>query len=83
MDPSRKPKLKFLHNQTTLNQVKLDQFRRLPTAELKASLAPGQPGSLKVRIDGTILDGHHRVSILADRGEDIDLLPREIIQREP
>jgi hypothetical protein len=50
-------------------------------SELRSSLAPGQQGSLKVRPDGTVLDGHHRISVLAERGEDIHQLPREIIER--
>jgi hypothetical protein len=33
---------------------------------------------LKVRPDGTILDGHHRVHVLRGRGEDVDALPREV-----
>jgi hypothetical protein len=32
---------------------------------------------LKTRSDGTILDGHHRIAILPERGEDIHQLPRE------
>ena len=59
----------------------LDLFRRLSTIDLKASLFPGQKGSLKVRVDGTVLDGRHRLSVLVERGEDIDQLPREIIER--
>ena len=65
-----------------MNRVKLDVFRRLSTADLKVSLAPGQKGSLKTRADGTVLDGHHRLSVLIERGEDIDQLPREIIEKE-
>jgi len=63
--------------------VKLEFFRRLSTVELKESLAPGQPGSLKVRYDGTVLDGHHRICVLIERGEDIDHFPREIIVKQP
>ncbi len=74
------PKLKFLHSESTLSRVKLEFFRRLSTPELKTSLSPGQPGSLKVRRDGTVLDRHHRVLILAERGENIQLRPREIIE---
>jgi hypothetical protein len=37
---------------------------------------------LKVRPDGTVLDGHHRISVLEERGEDIHLLPREIMEKE-
>lgn len=76
------PSLKFLHTESTLNRVKLETFRRLSTGELKLSLAPGQRGSLKVRNDGTVLDGHHRLKVLLGRGESIDPLPREIIERE-
>src|SRR5215472_3508891 len=57
MEPSE---LHFLHSAGVLNWVKLDLFRRLSTDEIKASLQPGQPGSLKARPDGTVLDGHHR-----------------------
>ena len=83
MDSRRRPKLRFLHSEKALNRVKLDIFRRLSTADLKASLAPGQKGSLKVRADGTVLDGHHRLSVLVERSEDIEQLSREIIEKEP
>jgi archaellum component FlaG (FlaF/FlaG flagellin family) len=65
-----------------LNPVKLQAFRRLPTDATKSSLHPGQVGSLKARSDGTVLDGHHRLSVLLERGENIHLLPREILERE-
>jgi hypothetical protein len=79
MNSARRP-LKFLHAESTLNRVKLEVFRRLTTDELKSSLAPGRQGSLKVRRDGTVLDGHHRISVLAERGENIHQLPREIMK---
>jgi len=82
MDSSHEPALKFLHSESTLNQSKLNQFRRLPTDVLKRSLEPGQQGSLKVRPDGTVLDGHHRILILMERREDVQGLPRETIERE-
>jgi hypothetical protein len=81
MDFSPVPNLKFPHIEGTLNRTKLDGFRRLSTAELKSSLVPGQQGSLKARPDGTILDGHHRAKVLAERGEDIHRLPREITEK--
>ena len=77
------PNLRFLHSADTLNRARLDFFRRLSNDDLRASLAPGQPGSLKVRSDGTVLDGHHRAGILAERGENIDELPREIMEKQP
>jgi len=76
------PKLQFLHAGDLLNAVKLSFFRRLSTDELKASLLPDAPGSLKTRPDGTVLDGHHRLAVLRERGEDVDCLPREIIERQ-
>ena len=75
-------KLQFLHGGNLLNAVKLSLFRRLSTDEIKASLRPGEPGCLKARPDGTVLDGHHRLSILMERGENVDHLPREIIEKE-
>jgi protein-tyrosine phosphatase len=79
MDPPRTPRLTFLHSECSLNRVKLEFFRRLSTGELKSSLVPGKEGALKVRPDGTVLDGHHRLAVLVERGEDIHQLPREII----
>ncbi len=70
-----------LHPDSSLSEAKLEQFRKLPTQSLIESLKPGQPGALKTRPDGTMLDGHHRVKVLRDRGFDVDSLPREIIPR--
>ena len=77
----RLPPLKPLHSDETLIQLKLDQFRQTPTNELIKSLAPGQAGALKVKSDGTLLDGHHRIRVLRERGVDVDALPREIVSR--
>ena len=74
------PSLKFLHSESTLNRVKLEVFRRLTSDVLKSSLGADQPGSLKVQPDGTVLDGHHRLTVLLERGEDINRLPREIMR---
>jgi ParB-like chromosome segregation protein Spo0J len=75
------PPLKPLHSDIFLSQAKLGELDKLTNQELMDSLKPGQPGSLKVRPDGMIIDGHHRVRILRDRGVDVDLLPREIIPK--
>ena len=82
MEHAEKPRLRFLHSEAAMNSVKLDRFRRLPTAAIITSLHPAQSGSLKARPDGTVLDGHHRLLVLLERGENIDELPREIIQKE-
>jgi hypothetical protein len=77
------PPLRFLHSETTLSQVKLGQFRMVATAELIESLRPGQAGALTARTDGTVLEGHHRLVVLRERGVDIAALPREVLRREP
>jgi hypothetical protein len=77
------PPLKPLHADSSLVESKLDKYGKLSNQELIDSLKPGQPGSLKVRPDGTIVDGHHRIKLLRDRGVDVDSLPREIIPKDP
>ena len=79
--PVSQPPLRSLHSDSSLSRVKLDQYDKLSNQELIDSLKPGQPGSLKVRSDGTMIDGHHRIKILRDRGVDVDALPREIIPK--
>lgn len=73
--------LRSLHEEAALSQPKLATFRRLTTDELIASLRPGESAALKARPDGTILDGHHRVHVLGERGVEVDALPREILER--
>jgi hypothetical protein len=70
-----------LHPDDQLLAVKLAAYRNLSTDVLIVSLRPGQPGSLKPRPDGTILDGHHRLKVLRERGVDVDRLPREIVPK--
>jgi hypothetical protein len=77
------PPLKPLHSDSSLIQSKLDKYGKLSNQELIDSLKPGQQGALKVRPDGTMVDGHHRIKILRDRGVDVDSLPREIIPKDP
>lgn len=80
--PNSKPPLKPLHSDDSLIVSKLKKYAKLSNQELVDSLKPGQQGSLKVRPDGTIVDGHHRIKILRDRGVDVDSLPREIIPKD-
>ena len=81
MHNSNQPPLKPLHADSSLIGSKLDKYAKLSDQDLIDSLKPGQQGSLKVRPDGTIVDGHHRIKILRDRGVDVDCLPREIIPK--
>jgi hypothetical protein len=71
-----------LHAAAVLSEVKLGEFRKLSTDRLLESLHPVQPGALKARADGTVLEGHHRLAVLRERGVDIDALPRELVMRE-
>ncbi len=75
------PILKALHADSSLIPTKLTLFAKLSNQELIDSLRPGQHGALKVRPDGTMMDGHHRVKILRDRGVDVDALPREVLPK--
>jgi hypothetical protein len=64
-----------------LSQAKLNHYARLTTEELIRSLEPGKIGALKTRPDGTVIDGHHRIVILRERGVDVDQLPREVLAK--
>jgi ParB-like chromosome segregation protein Spo0J len=75
------PPLRSLHPDSSLVGSKLDQYRKLTAQELIDSLKPGRQGSLKARPDGTIVDGHHRIKVLRERGIDVDSLPRELIPK--
>jgi hypothetical protein len=75
--------LKPLHSDSSLIPSKLAKYGRLTDRDLIESLQPGRAGSLKCRPDGTVVDGHHRIKILRDRGIDVDSLPREIVVKEP
>jgi hypothetical protein len=77
------PSLRFMHSEAILSQVKLERFRMIATAEIIESLRPGRSGALRTRPDGTILEGHHRLVVLRERGVDIDGLPREVVPHEP
>lgn len=76
------PPLRPLHSEDSLIRSKLDKYDKLSDQSLIESLKPGQIGSLKTRPDGTMIDGHHRIKVLRDRGVDVDALPREVIPKE-
>ena len=77
--PGAYPPLKPLHPDPSLSPAKLAKMGSFDTDVLIQSLVPGQKDCLKTRPDGTILDGHHRVYILRQRGLDVDSLAREIV----
>jgi len=77
-----RPPLKFLHDPKLLNPVKLNAIELLSTEQILRSLKLDNGESLKVRPDGTVLDGHHRLFVLRKRGVEVDALPREVLERE-
>ena len=77
----RNPPLQPLHLSGVLSQAKLNRYAKLTTEELIYSLEPGQIGALKVRPDGTVIDGHHRITILRESGVEVDQLPREVLTK--
>jgi hypothetical protein len=80
-DSPKFPPLKPLHSESYLKADKLAKMDKLSTEEICASLLTGEH-CLKTRQDGTILEGHHRVYVLRQRGVDVDKLPREEIQED-
>jgi hypothetical protein len=69
--------LKRLHPDTSLSKAGLAFWRRQPTEMIVKSLAPGQRDSLKVKMNGIIMDGNTRVKVLEERGFAVDALPFE------
>jgi hypothetical protein len=81
-DSPQESPLKSLHSEDVLNAGKLAKLRKASTEALLASLLPPLKDCLKTRRDGTILDGHHRIFVLRERGFDVDLLPRDILEKD-
>jgi hypothetical protein len=79
---SKPPTLKPLHSEGAIIESELELFRKIRTEELINSLRPDQAGCLKARPDGTMIDGHHRIMVLRERGVDVDSLPRQIIVKD-
>jgi hypothetical protein len=81
-DSPKHPPLISLHAGSSLNKAKLEKIERIPTDALRASLMPPLKDCLKTRPDGTILDGHHRIHVLRQRGVDVDVLPRDVVVKD-
>ncbi len=74
--------LKPLHCDGELSQAKLAKIRKWATEEILESLMPGKVEALRTRDDGTILNGHHRLKVLRERGVGVEALPREVVPRD-
>lgn len=69
--------LRRLHPDSSLSPASLAYWRKRSTDEILASLRPGQPKALKVKADGTIMDGNTRTKVLEERGLNLESLPFE------
>ena len=52
----------------------LDHLRKQPTEQIVKDLKTPGANQLKVRPDGTVMDGNHRVKVLEERGFDTSTL---------
>ena len=60
-----------------IGRFSIEYWRRQPTAVIVASLVSGAREPLRVKADGTVMDGNTRVKVLEERGYDLDTLPYE------
>jgi len=67
-----------LHNRETLEGGSLTYWRDRDTHEIIESLAPAAIEPLRVKSDGTIMDGNTRIAVLRERGYDVESLPRAV-----
>lgn len=68
-----RPPLRPIHKDT-YSEATLESYRKLSNEEIVEAL---RRRPLKVKADGTMMDGHHRVKVLRERGYDVESLPRE------
>jgi hypothetical protein len=69
-----------LYEQPGLARSSLEHQRRTPTEQIVASLAPGGRQALRATTDGLIKNGNTRIKVLLERGFDVNILPREIVE---
>ena len=67
-----------IHGEASLRESSLDFWRAKETEGIIASLAPGARDPLVVSRAGRIVSGNHRVTVLRERGVDVEWLPRVI-----
>lgn len=77
--------LKPLHSEEAMrgNLSSRNFWSNKSNQEIIDLLRPGQRDSLKVKPDGTIMDGNTRIQILRERGVDVNSLPREPYNGQP
>jgi hypothetical protein len=58
----------------------LEYHRRTTTEQIVASLLPGEKQALRATAAGLIKNGNTRIKVLSERGFDVNVLPREIVE---
>ena len=78
--------LRRLHEDRVLKQRTLEYFRAQHTDDIVRSLLAQGPERLKIRSDGLVLQGNHRIKVLEERGydtaqlsEQAEVIPREVL----
>jgi hypothetical protein len=76
-----RPPLRRIHTDETLaagtSRFSLAYWRTRKTEEIVESLRPGKQEALRVKPDGRIINGNVRITVLEERGFDVDELERE------
>ena len=79
------PPLRLIHSDRTFRagrgKLSIEYWRTRSTPEIVASLLrrphdPAYQEYLKVKYDGTVMQGNTRVRVLAERGYNVNKLPR-------
>lgn len=79
-DPGRRtPPLRMLHAAHSMSKASLEYWRKRSTPDIMKSLRPGEGEALRVKADGTVMNGNTRVAVLRARGVDVNSLPRETL----
>ena len=81
MGGENRPPLRRIHTDETLtagtSRFSLTYWRARKTKEIVEFLRPGKQEALRVKPDGRIINGNVRITVLEERGFDVDELERE------
>jgi len=82
-DQCPRPDLRRMHKDETLRKSSLDYWRKQSTEKIVESLRPGSQEPLRVGSDGLIWQGNTRITVLMERGFNVNRLPFEPYLRSP
>jgi hypothetical protein len=84
VDPQKPVPLKIIHLVPPLQgSASYQDWDKKSTQEIVDSSGKDKKDGLKVYPDGAIANGNTRITILKERGVDVDNLPRDIINKTP